>query len=250
MVILVAFVVLPVFAVPAFAARWPYVAALNEQSYQLFVREWGRLSAICSAGAFYTDGKVTRLFTAGHCIVLSQLELGRSVEFLVTQSGSDFVSAKVLATGWKLREPGAKGRGMSPHDAFTRLPSPGFLKRQQLDQDKIDISGGDWAILGIAGKHPVAELGDSDTLAEDDALFIYGYPLGGDRFFSRGFAADITAAPGNSGSLIVDEQNRAVAILVAGAAETGRLHILTPINLIKKAIHCLGAEVCAAFAKP
>jgi hypothetical protein len=265
MVILAVFVILPVLAVPASAARWPHVATLNAQSYQLFVREWGRLTAICSAGAYFTDGKVTRLLTAGHCIALSQLYLGRGVEFLVTQSGSDFLSARVLATGWRLRDPEAKGRSASPRDALAQLPSPGFLTRQ-VDQDKVDISGGDWAILEIAGKRPVAELGDSDTLVEDDALFMYGYPFGGDRFFTRGFvanrnyrapstewpegyiAADVTAAPGNSGSLAVDEQGRAVAILVAGASD--RLHILTPINLVRKAVPCLAAKVCAAFVKP
>lgn len=263
LVIALALVMLP----PVTAAgRWPYVDQLNAQSYQLFVREWGRLSAICSAGAYWTDGKTTRLLTAGHCIALSQSEMGRGVEFLVTQSGSNFQAARVLATGWRLRDPDAKTRLVTPRELFGKLPSPGFLRQQQVNDDRIDISRGDWAIVEIDGKKPIAEIGDSAALLEDDVIYIYGYPLGGDRFFARGYvanakyrapstewaegyvAADVTAAPGNSGSLVVDENDRAVAILVAGA--TDRLHILTPLAMVKKQIPCMAEPTCVGFAKP
>lgn len=246
-------------AATAQAERWPYVDQLNSQSYQLYVREWGRLSAICSAGAYWTDGKVTRLLTAGHCIALSQDMMGRSVEFLVTQTGSSFFSARVLSSGWKLREPNPTSRSVDIAKIFSRLPSPGSLL-PLATPDRIDISGGDWAILEVEGARPAAAPGDSTTLKEDDAVFMYGYPLGGDRFFARGYianvryrapgtewaegyiAADITAAPGNSGSLVVDEQDRAVAILVAGAGD--RLHILTPISIVRKAIPCFAEAAC------
>lgn len=241
------------------AGRWPYTDQLNAQSYQLFVREWGRLSAICSAGAYWTDGRVTRLLTAGHCVALSQDMMGRSVEFLVTQTGSDFLRARVLASGWRLRETSPTSRSSDVAKIFAQLPRPGSLLPLVVP-DRIDISGGDWAILEVDGARPVATPGDSDALREDDAIFMYGYPLGGDRFFARGYvanvryrapgtewsegyiAADVTAAPGNSGSLVVNENDQAVAILVAGAGD--RLHILTPVALVRKAVPCFAEANC------
>lgn len=244
---------------PSDAARWQYVDQLNAQSYQLFVREWGRLTAICSAGAYFTDGKITRLLTAGHCVALSQLEMGQAVELLVTQSGSEFQPARILATGWKVKEAYTSG-GRALSEVFAKLPTV-----RQARDPRLDVAGGDWAILEIDGKKPAAAPGDSDALKEDDAVYIYGYPLGGDRFFARGYianrnykapqtewpagyvAADVTAAPGNSGSMLVDENGRAVAILVAGSGD--RLHILTPINMVKKAVPCMADPVCQ-FSKP
>src|SRR2546422_10789566 len=76
---------------------------LKSVSWQLFRKDWGTLSAICSAGAYYTDGKITRLLTASHCITLTQLESGKTTPFIVTQSGNDFKVARVLATGWKIK---------------------------------------------------------------------------------------------------------------------------------------------------
>jgi S1-C subfamily serine protease len=242
-------------------AAFPLADALKAQSYQLFVRVWGGLAAICSTGAYWTNGQVTRLLTAGHCVAIGRLLLGNDVEFLVSQTGSEFVTARVVASGWMIRQRGSAGWAVRDiSEVFGALPAPGFLRKFQFG-NAIDTRLGDWAVLEVQGKRPVPPGGPS-SLAEGDEVVMFGYPLGGDRFLSRGYlanlsyrapgtewpsgyyAADITALPGNSGSVAVDLSGRPVGILVAGSIGS-RLMILTPFSMVEKSLPCLRDAECA-----
>lgn len=226
--------------------KWPGWDALDVSSFQIYVKEFGSLTSACSAGAFFTNGKTTRLLTAGHCVY------DETVRYAITRDGLNFVAARVLDKGWKGSSAGAAVR------AHLRL---GLLTPQQVPSG-VDTRGGDWAIIEVDGRLPVTALGTSKGLDLGDLLFSVGFPIGGDKMAAQGMVgnprynapgtpwdgyigARIPAAPGSSGTIVVNEKSQIIGILVAGARNDAMLHLLTPIDLVRSKVSCLDAKVCA-----
>ena len=218
---------------------------LDTSSYQLFVRNLSSLEAICSAAAYWTNGKTTRLLTAGHCVV------DESVRYALTNDGLNFREANILLRGWKA----GSGMRFSWRSLLKGLPN----LRAISTYNGMDVSLGDWAILEVKGKFETIPIGDSKILKMGDELFAIGYPIGGDKMATRGIVgnpaylapgfpwdgyigANIPALPGNSGTAIVNTKGEMVAILVAGVGDN--LHLLTPISLVRERAKCLSDEIC------
>ncbi len=193
--------------------------ALDRAAWQVYTRDFGKLEASCSAGAYWAGANVTRILTAGHCVV------NESAQYTVTRDGLNFVEAKVLARGWVGN----------------------------------DTSGGDWAVLEINGRHSVMPLGDSSTVKMGMSVFAVGFPIGGDKIATQGMvgnpryrapgtpwdgyiAASLTALPGSSGTTVVNKDGQIIGILVATAGNV--FFLLTPINLVKSKVPCLQQEQC------
>lgn len=231
------------------ADRWPHWEDLEVTGYQLYVKNFDGLTAICSSGAYWTDGRTTRLLTAGHCAV------DESVRYAVSQDGLNFVEVRILARGWKKKE----GKSLS-----YRLFLAGPPNVRSHDNPDVDYRAGDWAILEMTGARKVLAFGDSLVLQRGDALYAIGFPIGGPSVaavgivgnvkydapgtpWDRYIAANIPGKPGSSGTPVVNVAGQIVGLLVAGAGDN--LHLLTPISLIQQKIPCLAEPVCAFFEK-
>ena len=139
--VLLALLLSLVLALPAGAeAKWPLWSVLDAASVQLYVKEFGGLAAICSAGQIVAPpGVVTAAvypgvefyLTAGHCT------LDNSVRYAITRDGLNFVEVKVLATG--ISRIGGEVRprevAQEPSDRATRSAAgqQGGLRRGRLD---------------------------------------------------------------------------------------------------------------------
>jgi V8-like Glu-specific endopeptidase len=218
---------------PALGAKWPGWVRLEGAAVQLWARDFGSMSAICSASAVRgPDGK-TYLLTAGHCAV-------QPVIWSVTQDGATFYEAKLVASGWKLRT----GAGF-----IDKIRLGLVVGRPPVSEADADTSGGDWGLLETDLKPKQVLTVSSAKVAVGDRVFLVSYPIGGDRFGSEGIvanpsyaapgtpwhkyiAADISALPGSSGGAAANEEGEVVGILVAGVGQS-RLHLLTPVSLIK-----------------
>ena len=199
-------------------------AAFDRAVWQLYVREWGSLRAICSSGAYWTDGVTTRLLTAAHCVDNPR------AEYAVSQDGSVFLPVRVLAVGW-------------PWDPVQRR--------------YVDTEGDDWAVLEIQGLHSTMTVGLDAEVYLGMPIYVLGYPLGGDKLAAVGIVgnpeyaatgtlwrryigAQIFSRPGSSGSLVVNGDGLIIGILVAGAGE--QLHLLTPIRKVRFDLADQGAK--------
>lgn len=247
-------VVLTVLAVltvltPIFAeGRWPFWEAVDSASYQLYVKDFGSLSAICSSGAYWTDGKRTRLLTAGHCAV------DDGVRYAISRDGLTFAEATVIYRGWKKKE------GSVLTWRFV-LSGPPQVRPAQYGSD-IDARAGDFAILEVAGALKTMPLGSNKDLQLGDLLFSIGFPIGGPKIAAPGIVGNpiydapgtawdryigmnVPGKPGSSGTPMLDESGQIVGILVAGAGDN--LHLATPIDLVRLKVPCLDQPVCAYF---
>lgn len=190
-------------------------ARFDKAVFQLYIRDWGSLHAICSSGAYWTDGTKTRLLTAAHCVD------NPKAEYVVSQEGTVFYPVRVLAIGW---------------------PWDPTLRRYLQDE------GDDWAIIEIDGAFTVMDVGQDVEVYLGMPIYVLGYPLGGDKLAAVGIVgnpeyaatgtpwrryigAQIFSRPGSSGSVVVNDDGRIIGILVAGAGE--QLHLLTPIRRVR-----------------
>ena len=219
--------------IPASGSRWSGWDRLEGAAVQLWARDFGSMSALCSATAVRSpDGKVY-LLTAGHCAV-------QPVIWSATQDGATFYEARVVASGWKLRG----GVGF-----IDKIRSGLVVGRQTISHEDVDTTGGDWGLMETRMVPKQVLTLSSAKVATGDRVFLVSYPIGGDRFGSEGvvanpsyaapgtpwhryIAADISALPGSSGGGVVNEAGEVVGILVAGVGES-RLHLLTPASLVK-----------------
>lgn len=226
----------------------------EKNSYILYYRGWGTLSAVCSAGAIFSDEKIIRILTAGHCIALVQKEKGKNTEFVVTKDGLNFISSRIIATGWKPKE-----------DSFS-IPFNFLLdfNTEDLDYNTIaDTKDGDWAVLeidNIYNSEAVNIVGTSEGLELGDKLYSVGFPQAGDKIAAEGIIANISystpslpwdkyiamniaASPGSSGSVIFNDKGFVIGVLVAGIGN-GMLHLATPIDIVKKKLPCINQHIC------
>ena len=202
--------------------------------------------------AYWTDGQKTRLLSAGHCAAAAKL-LGMDIS--VSQDGANFTAGKMVATGWKVKADAFCGFMDNPRK---RLKDNDDKAWAESLSDCANTDAGDWSIWEVQSKLNVVPLGTNRDLKRGDALYIIGYPIGGDAFSSSGtvsnvkyrapqtpwdgyIASDFTALPGSSGSGVFTEDGRIVGILVAGAGDT--FHLTTPIDLVWKEMPCLQAAV-------
>lgn len=226
-----------------------------ETSWSIYLRGWGSLQAFCSSGIIYADKETVRLITAGHCIALPQKDKGLEVGFAVSKDGLNFTKAIVVDSGWKPKMD-------VPSFTFPfRNAIPTIENSSQYD-DIADTTNGDWAILefeNIYKIEPINLIGDSSKLQLGDKIYSVGYPSAGDKVAADGIisnlgyyapqtpwdnylAANISAAPGSSGSPIFDSTGKIIGILVAGSGDV--LHFLTKINLVKEKLNCIDKPVC------
>src|SRR3990167_5430502 len=223
----------------------------EKKSVSIYLREWGKLSQFCSGGIIYADSNIVRVLTAGHCIAIPQKE-AKTIQFAISRDGLNFIKAEVLASGWKPKE---TPNYTFPFSLKAIMPS---LEQAGDYNDVADTSGGDWAVLeykNVFGEEPANLIGDSSKLELGDNVYSVGYPAAGDKVASSGMisnlhyyapqiawdgylAANISAAPGSSGSTVYDSSGKVIGIIVAGLNGT-LLHFLTPINLVKEKISCI-----------
>lgn len=213
---------------PAWAGYEELFQTVKNASWAIYVREVGGMKAICSAGAFETTPTTTKLITAGHCFIGSDL---RKTDFLVTQDHKRFVKAELVTNGLKMTK----------------------TARKATSTDLDDFEGDDWAIIRAhIGNQAVMPIGDSDALVIGEDLIIVGLPFGVDFLAVQGIvgskdlslstlvwnhypAANVFVAGGNSGSAVVSTRQKAiVGIVVAGPGAQSSMMIFFPINALPK----------------
>lgn len=213
---------------PAWAGYEELFQTAKNASWAIYVREVGGMKAICSAGAFETTATTTKLITAGHCFIGSDL---RKTDFLVTQDHKRFVKAELVTNGLKMTK----------------------SARKATSTDLDDFEGDDWAIIRAhIGNQAVMPIGDSDALVIGEDLIIVGLPFGVDFLAVQGIVgskdlslstlvwnhylgANLYIASGNSGSAVVSVKQRAiVGVIVAGPGGQSSMAIFTPIKVVKE----------------
>lgn len=209
----------------AWAANEDLFVEVKAAAWAIYVRSAGGMSATCSATAIKSDAEKTRLLSAGHCFMGSDLN---RTDFLVTQDHKTFYKANVIKSGLSLK------LGMKADS--TELG---------------DYNGNDWALVEAhVGNKPIIPIGESNKLRIGEDLIIVGVPFGLDFLAVQGivgsldislssmiwnhyYGGNIYIAGGNSGSGVVSTKQKAiVGIVCAGPGAQTSMLIFMPTSLL------------------